>query len=110
MINALEEVIRSVYDSLRESNPQFCACERCQDDVLTLALNQTRPRYVQAEGIGAAVTRVALATDAARTEITVIVFDAMRRVAANPRHVPGDPSKVHPGTPSGSYPRYDTQR
>ena len=106
MINALEEVIRSVYDSLRDSNPDYCSCERCQDDVLTYAMNQTRPRYVQAEGIGAAVTRVALSTDAARTEITVIVFDAMRRVAANPRHVPGDPSKVHPGTPSGSYPRF----
>ena len=106
MINALEEVIRSVYDSLRESNPGFCACERCQDDVLTLALNQTRPRYVQAEGIGAAVTRVALATDAARTEITVIVFDAMRRVDANPRHLPGDPTRLRDGLPSGSYPRY----
>lgn len=108
MINALEEVIRDVYRSLRETHGEFCACERCQDDVLTFALNQTRPRYVQAEGIGAAVTRVALATDAARTEITVIVFDAMRRVAANPRHVPGDPSKVHPGTPSGSYPRFSS--
>jgi competence protein ComFB len=106
MINALEEVIRSVYDSLHESNPGFCACERCQDDVLTLALNQTRPRYVQAEGIGAAVTRVALATDAARTEITVIVFDAMRRVAANPRHLPGDPTRLRDDLPSGSYPRF----
>ena len=107
MINALEEVIRSVYDSLRESNPDFCACERCQDDVLTYALNQTRPRYVQSDGLGAAVTRVALATDAARTEITVIVFDAMRRVAANPRHVPGDPTRLRDATPSGSYPRLE---
>lgn len=107
MINALEEVIRSVYDSLREANPEYCACEKCQDDVLTLALNQTRPRYVQSEGVGAAVTRVALATDAARTEITVIVFDAMRRVAANPRHLPGDPSRMRQDSPpSGSYPRF----
>ena len=109
MINALEEVIRSVYDSLRASNPEHCSCERCQDDVLTYALNQTRPRYVQSDGLGAAVTRVALATDAARTEITVIVFDAMRRVAANPRHQPGDPARLRSDSPpSGSYPRYDT--
>ena len=91
MINALEEVIREVYDALRQQNGGFCSCERCQDDVTTYALNQTRPRYVQAEGIGAAVTRVALATDAARTEITVIVFDAMRRVATKPRHPAGEP-------------------
>ena len=107
MINALEEVIREVYGSLRESHPDFCACERCQDDVLTLALNQTRPRYVQSDGLGAAVTRVQLSTDAARTEITVIVFDAMRRVASNPRHVPGDPTQLRGGTPSGTYPRYE---
>ena len=107
MINALEEVIRSIYTSLREAHPEYCACEKCQDDVLTFALNQTRPRYVQADGLGAAVTRVALATDAARTEITVIVFDAMRRVAANPRHQPGNPSKMRADSPpSGSYPRF----
>jgi competence protein ComFB len=107
MKNALEEVIRDVYGSLRDQHPQFCACERCQDDVMTYALNQTRPRYVQSDGLGAAVTRVALATDAARTEITVIVFDAMRRVAANPRHVPGDPKTLLPGHPSGQYPRFE---
>ena len=107
MKNALEEVIRDVYGSLRESHPEFCACERCQDDVMTLALNHTRPRYVQADGLGAAVTRVQLSTDAARTEITVIVFDAMRRVSANPRHVPGDPSTLRGGIPSGTYPRYE---
>lgn len=108
MINALEEVIREVYDSLRQQHPEFCACERCQDDVRTYALNQTRPRYVQHDGLGAAVTRVALATDAARTEITVIVFDAMRRVAAAPRHEPGDPKQIRvEGTQSGVYPRYD---
>src|SRR5215207_8007305 len=104
MINALEEVIREVYGSLRESHPDYCACERCQDDVLTLALNQTRPRYVQSDGLGAAVTRVALSTDSARTEITVIVFDAMRRVASNPRHAPGDPTQLNTGNPSGTYP------
>jgi competence protein ComFB len=107
MINALEEVIRDVYGSLRESHPDFCTCERCQDDVMTLALNHTRPRYVQADGLGAAVTRVALSTDAARTEITVIVFDAMRRIAANPRHLPGDPSRLRDGNPSGTYPRFE---
>lgn len=107
MINALEEVIRDVYASLREQNAGYCSCERCQDDVLTYALNQTRPRYVQSDGLGAAVTRVQLATDAARTEITVIVFDAMRRVAANPRHVPGDPRQLRDGQPSGTYPRFE---
>lgn len=108
MINALEEVIRDVYGSLRKENAGYCDCERCQDDVLTYALNQTRPRYVQSEGLGAAVTRVALATDAARTEITVVVFDAMRRVAANPRHQPGDPSQLRDASPSGTYPRYQS--
>jgi competence protein ComFB len=106
MINALEETIRDVYASLRATHQEYCACERCEDDVLTLALNQTRPRYVQSDGLGAAVTRVALATDAARTEITVIVFDAMRRIATNPRHAPGRPDQVRTDSPSGTYPRF----
>ena len=96
MINALEEVIRTEYESLRANNPQYCSCAKCQDDVLTLALNQVRPRYVQQDGLGAAVTRVALATDSARTEIIVIVFDAMRRVATKPRHPVGEPG-TYPG-------------
>lgn len=88
MRNVLEDAIKSVYAALRRAHPDFCACPQCQSDVLTMALNHTKPRYVSDNPpLGAAVTNVMLAQDASRAELTVIVFEAMRKVAASPRHV-----------------------
>ena len=88
MKNAIEDAVRDVYRSLRARNEGFCDCPRCQDDVIALALNHTRPRYVAGPPLGAAVTSVDLAQDQSRAELTVIVLDAMRRVAKEPRHSP----------------------
>ena len=93
MINALEEVVRNTFHDLRERDAQYCRCQRCEDDVLTLAMNNARPRYVGELPLGAAVTRVALSQDGAKAEVAVVVLDAMRRVAAHPRHGDGP----HPG-------------
>jgi len=89
MENALEEVVRSAHDQLLRSHADFCACEKCKDDVATLALNHLRPRYVVGDPLGSAITRVLLDQDQAKTEVTIAVFDAMKRVAMNPRHEPG---------------------
>lgn len=96
MQNAIQEVILAVYADLLKAHAGFCSCSRCRDDVLTMALNQARPRYVVGDPMGAAVTRVALSTDQIQAEIAVIVFDAMRKVAQAPRHTseirrPGGP-------------------
>lgn len=91
MRNALEGAVRSIYAELRGKNPQFCDCAQCQDDVLSFALNHTKPRYVSGNPpLGAVVTGVQLSYDQTRAELTVVVFDAMRKVAASPRHAPGD--------------------
>ena len=80
MINALEEVVRDIYLDLRERDADFCRCQQCQDDVLTLAMNNAKPRYVAEAPLGPAVTRVALSQDGARAEIAVVVMEAMRLV------------------------------
>ena len=85
MKNASEAAVRSVYESLRKRYAEYCTCARCQEDVISLALNHTKPRYVT-EPIGEVITGVNLSYDQMRAELTVIVFDAMRKVAANPRH------------------------
>ena len=90
MKNALEESVLDIYRQLKASHEQYCACERCHDDVIAQALNKARPRYIGGSPIGAAVTRVSLAGDSARAEMAVLVFDAMRRVNQNPRHGPED--------------------
>jgi len=90
MKNVLEELVLDVYRQLRTTHPEFCSCERCHDDVIAQALNKARPRYIGGSPLGAAVTRVSLASDQARAEMAVLVFDAMRRVNQNPRHGPED--------------------
>lgn len=86
MKNALEEIVLHVFDSLRLRDASFCDCLQCRDDVLTHTLNKARPRYISGSLVGSAVTRVALSQDQARAEMAVLVLEAMRRVATNPRH------------------------
>ncbi len=86
MQNVLEEVVRTTYDSLRTTNPDFCGCEACREDVIALVLNQTHPRYVVGNALGAAVTRVALSGHQMQAELSVVVLDAMQRVDRAPRH------------------------
>ena len=86
MINALEEVVQTIFRSLREQDADFCRCEQCEDDVILLAMNNARPRYVGEAPLGAAVTRVALAQDGAKAEIAVRVIEAMKKVRSRPRH------------------------
>jgi hypothetical protein len=90
MKNALEEIVHDTYQRLRESHAEFCSCMRCEGDVIAHALNNARPRYLGGSPLGAAVTRVSLATDQVKAEIAVLVFEAMRLVRANPRHGPED--------------------
>ena len=90
MKNALEELVLDVYQQLMKRHAEFCSCERCHDDVIAQALNKARPRYIGGSPLGAAVTRVSLSGDQARAEISVLVFEAMRRVNQNPRHGPDD--------------------
>ena len=100
MKNALEGPLRSIYADLRRTNPQFCACAQCQDDVMTLALNNTKPRYVSGNPpLGEVVTGVQLSLDQAKAELTVLLFDAMRRVAASPRHAGAAERQPEDGSP-----------
>ena len=85
MTNAIEEVVREVYEQLREREAGFCACPQCQDDVIRHTMNHLRPRYVGTT-VGSAVTRVSLSLEQTRAEVAVVVLDAMRRVARNPLH------------------------
>jgi competence protein ComFB len=97
MKNALEGAVRSIHRELMQKHPEFCACERCEDDVLALALNQTKPRYVSENAsLGTVVTGVHLSYDQLRAELTVLVFDAMRKVDASPRHTEGGPPPAAP--------------
>ena len=98
MRSPLERAVREVHARLVESHTEFCACEQCADDVVALVMNQTKPRYTTT-GLGWAVEAADLDTDQVRAELSVLVFDAMRRVAEEPRHPASEnvtPSKSRP--------------
>jgi hypothetical protein len=86
MKNLLEGTIGSVYADLRSQNPRFCDCENCQTDVMAFALNAARPRYGGGADVGHALMTLDLQKDQTRATIAVLVLDAMRKVAASPRH------------------------
>jgi competence protein ComFB len=99
MRSPLERAVREVHARLAAQHPEFCSCEQCTDDVAALVMNQTRPRFTTT-GLGWAVEAAALDTDQARAELSVLVFDAMRRVAEQPRH--GPPESASPNANEGS--------
>jgi competence protein ComFB len=87
MKNALEPTVRSIHAELVRKHAEYCSCAHCSADVVALALNRIRPRYVsQFSPIGEIVTDVQMTYDQSRAELTVLVFDAMRLVATSPRH------------------------
>jgi competence protein ComFB len=89
MRSPLERAVREVHSKLCETHTEFCACEQCADDVVALVMNQTRPRYTTT-GLGWAVEAADLDTDQVRAQLSVLVFDAMHRVAEQPRHAPSE--------------------
>lgn len=89
MKNLLEDAVADAYDNIRRRSPDFCGCAKCRDDVLSLALNHTTPRYATGDPpIGAALSRLELQSEQGRAKVITVVLDAMKRVAANPRHTP----------------------
>jgi competence protein ComFB len=87
MKNALESTVLLIHKQLVRKHAGFCSCAHCSADVVALALNKIKPRYVsQFSPIGEIVTDVQMTYDQHRAELTVLVFDAMRVVATRPRH------------------------
>jgi len=89
MKSPLERAVRDTHAKLTEQQTEFCACEQCADDVVAMVMNQIRPRYTTT-GLGYAVEAADLDTDQVRAQLSVLVFEAMHRVAEQPRHAPSE--------------------
>jgi hypothetical protein len=98
MKSPLERAVRDVHAKLTEQQAEFCACEQCADDVVAMVMNQIRPRYTTT-GLGYAVEAADLDTDQVRAQLSVLVFDAMHRVAEQPRHGPSETVTSKPREP-----------
>ena len=86
MKNLLEDAVLRIYEDLVAKTPSACACGSCKEDALAYVLNKTRPRYSGGTDTGMALIALDLQKDQTRAQLAVVVMDAIRRVAANPRH------------------------
>ena len=88
MKNIAEDAIAEAYDKVRPQVAGFCGCAKCRDDVLSYALNHIRPRYSTGEPPeGAVLSRIEFSSEAGQAQLIAVVLDAIKTVAARPRHL-----------------------
>jgi competence protein ComFB len=82
--NQMEPVVRQ---QLQAMLPELdvCPCEKCQLDILALALNDLPSLYVVTEQ-GALLTRIDMTLAQNQTNVMVAVTEAALKVSQNPRH------------------------
>jgi competence protein ComFB len=83
--NYMEGVVTAYVDEVIKDDPDFCDCERCRLDVMAIALNDVKPKYVVTTK-GLAYARMGELHAQFKTDTIVAVTRAMRIVRAHPRH------------------------
>lgn len=83
--NIMEDKVTDVTKRLMSGEQDFCTCERCQLDVVALALNQVQPKYVVTDK-GELYGRANLMTNQSDTDIIKEVTRAIDIVRESPRH------------------------
>lgn len=83
--NIMELIITSVYEQHENELDMKCTCEQCRNDVLALALNRTKPRYITNEAHGPYV-RAAIESDTQELiHLLATVTQAASFVSDNPQ-------------------------
>ena len=85
MKNYMEDVIIEVLDEALQTNPDFCQCQKCKQDVVLIALSKIKGRYASSP-VGEIFARVEQSDRQVRTDALLAVMQALQQVAANPRH------------------------
>jgi len=85
--NFVEEGVASYTDEAIAEDEDFCGCTRCRLDVMALALNELKPKYVVTPK-GYAFARMDQLEAQFLADTIVAVRKAMVVVKENPRHGP----------------------
>lgn len=85
LINFMEDVVSNYVDEVIRSDPSFCGCARCRLDVIALALNDVKPKYVVTTK-GYAYARMGELQAQFRTDTIVAVTKALKTVKEKPLH------------------------
>ncbi len=85
LINFMEDVVSTYVDEVIQNDSSFCGCERCRLDVIALALNDVKPKYVVTTK-GYAYARMGELQAQFRADTIVAVTKALKTVKEKPLH------------------------
>jgi competence protein ComFB len=85
LTNYMESVVTGYLDEVLQETDDFCGCDRCRLDVIAIALNDVKPKYVVTTK-GFAYAHMGELQAQFRADTIVAVTRAMKIVKANPRH------------------------
>lgn len=83
--NYMEDIVGSYVEEAIGGDESFCKCPRCRLDVMALALNHVKPKYVVTPK-GYAYARMDELDAQFEADAIVAVRHAMKVVRENPRH------------------------
>lgn len=84
--NYMEDIVSdTIEEILSRREDDICKCEQCKLDIMALALNQLKPKYVVTEK-GRIYTKLAEVTLQCKIDVTKEVARAVEQVVSNPRH------------------------
>ncbi|MCM3711679.1 late competence development ComFB family protein [Sporosarcina luteola] len=83
--NVMEEVVHNVLQQYENDLRLTCHCERCKDDIMAIALNEIKPRYIVNDKLNPVIRVEHVADRQSATNILSTVVKAARIVSASPR-------------------------
>lgn len=83
--NYLEEAVSSYLSEALQDDTEFCKCDKCRLDVMALALNDLKPKYVVTDK-GYVFVKASELEAQFRADTVIAVRKAMKIVKENPRH------------------------
>jgi len=82
---AVKEQIGEVLNNYSKKKPGICKCQRCQDDIMAIALNNLPAKYVVSEE-GRIYTKTIYDQIGGKAQVIAAIISAIQVVAAKPRH------------------------
>ncbi|NGQ96828.1 late competence development ComFB family protein [Brevibacillus sp. SYP-B805] len=85
MINAMEPIVKELFEDFQHSYPVSCTCEQCRLDIQVIALNRLQPKYVTSK-MGEVYIKTLLLNTQLRSDVVRELAHAADLVGKNPHH------------------------
>lgn len=82
--NIMEKIVKQKLDEMLK-NVECCKCDKCYADMLALALNMCKPKYVSTQK-GELMVKLDETKAQNAVDISSAVWKAIQIVKANPKH------------------------